>query len=505
MCIYIFLFLDRKLHSSFKRKHKLLKQRMMERHKDPRKAPSPEYDPLAADYIRALFSVIHPIQPQYYPRGSTYPPAFNKSHLHQSEERQNALRCFMDFNQIYAQNFTPIMLQMFTHLPRQRRVANSHRKQSNARSSQILELNRRRPSVIRRSIKSHGKFSSPREAVLEHDFQKDHQVITPVIPNYPQPNGRIIRAGPLLLAKAAPIHIQKYRNAEPSVNHRDINLSIKDSRLPFDTRKEVPAMPKDPQLPRNILPNCEEFPVIEGNQKHKSLSMNTPPKPMDSITSQALLTKPSTLEPRHVEHERPDTLSKDGTTNRLDSNVSKTLPKDYKTVSPGQTDLAPNEKDQACTKIDKKGKYCCSYCKKHFRWFSHWQAHERTHTGYRPYKCPECDRCFTRGDGLRAHMVIHNTKKPFKCPKCAKCFARKSTLDRHVFEHTGVIPYTCAVCKKTLADTESIEGHLGAHKDQKKFECQYCGKQFISGLRLVRHIRGHTGKDAVTRYIFWCN
>ena len=55
----------------------------------------------------------------------------------------------------------------------------------------------------------------------------------------------------------------------------------------------------------------------------------------------------------------------------------------------------------------RKEKYNCRFCGKPFQWYSHWQAHERIHTGERPYKCDECDKAFARSDGLQCHKLTH--------------------------------------------------------------------------------------------------
>ena len=142
---------------------------------------------------------------------------------------------------------------------------------------------------------------------------------------------------------------------------------------------------------------------------------------------------------------------------------------------------------------DKKWKFYCSFCKKRFQWFSHWQAHERIHTGERPFTCQHCGRSFTRADGLHCHVQTH-FKKFHKCSTCSKTFTKRTCLERHILDHTGVKPFTCGYCNKQFHKVEAIETHLMNHKGVRRFKCQYCNHAFINAKRLVRHIRGHTGK-----------
>lgn len=134
--------------------------------------------------------------------------------------------------------------------------------------------------------------------------------------------------------------------------------------------------------------------------------------------------------------------------------------------------------------------FLCPHCGRAFRQRGNLRGHLRLHTGERPYRCPHCADAFPQLPELRRHLISH-TGEAHLCPICGKALRDPHTLRAHERLHSGERPFPCPECGRAYTLATKLRRHLKSHLADKPYRCPTCGMGYTLPQSLKRHQLSH--------------
>ncbi|XP_072529545.1 uncharacterized protein [Salminus brasiliensis] len=139
---------------------------------------------------------------------------------------------------------------------------------------------------------------------------------------------------------------------------------------------------------------------------------------------------------------------------------------------------------------NRKEPHVCPMCGKGYRFPGMLKAHQRTHTGERPFQCTasRCGRRFSHIQALRRHRLIHVPKNVHKAPDEAP---DEDVMEKEEPQSQESELYDCLYCGESFSSLSARRDHHKTHSEEEMNRCSDCGKQLSCQAALIRHKRGH--------------
>ena len=103
-----------------------------------------------------------------------------------------------------------------------------------------------------------------------------------------------------------------------------------------------------------------------------------------------------------------------------------------------------------------EGQVPCPICGKEFAYNDLMKRHKRKE--HHPFKCKHCAYTTPDNHYLKKHMRKH-FDPTFKCGYCEKMLKSEKSLEAHEREHTGERPFRCPVCEKGFTAVSALTTH----------------------------------------------